>query len=73
MGVTGVAIGTVAARFVEFAVCAWFVLSNPDIPFSLSDIGKSDPQLRKSFLSVITSCEIAVKCDIYTMLFVFFN
>ena len=52
LGVTGVAIGTVTARFVELLVCGYLFLSNPDIPFRLSDITRSDPELRTAFFKV---------------------
>ena len=52
LGVTGVAIGTVTARLVELLVCGYLFLSNPDIPFRLSDITRSDPELRAAFFKV---------------------
>ncbi|MBQ4253321.1 MAG: MATE family efflux transporter [Erysipelotrichaceae bacterium] len=52
LGVRGIAIGTVCARITEFAICLFFFLSNRNIPFTLSDIRKSDPRLRNSLLKV---------------------
>ncbi|MBR2676639.1 MAG: MATE family efflux transporter [Solobacterium sp.] len=54
MGVTGVAIGTVVARFVEFAVCASFFLKDPDIPFVITDLKKSDPELHHALIKIST-------------------
>lgn len=52
MGVTGVAIGTLIARYVEFFVCSWFFLKDPDIPFRLSDLKKTDPAISKDLLKI---------------------
>ena len=52
LGVTGVAIGTIAARFVELLVCGYIFFSNPDIPFRPEDIRKSDPELRTAFFRI---------------------
>ncbi len=52
LGVTGVAAGTVIARFVEFGVCTYFFLRDPNIPFTVSDIRRSDPVLHRALLKV---------------------
>ena len=54
MGVTGVAIGTVVARFVEFAVCSAFFLKDRNIPFGIQDLKKSDPELHQALIKVST-------------------
>lgn len=52
MGVTGVAIGTLIARYVEFAVCSYFFLKDPDIPFRISDLKKTDPGISRELLKI---------------------
>lgn len=52
LGVTGVAIGTIAARYVEFLVCSAFFLRDPDIPFGLPDLRKRDPELGGALMKI---------------------
>ena len=52
MGITGVAIGTIIARFVEFLFCGTFFLKEPSIPFMLKDLKRSNKKLRNSLIKV---------------------
>ena len=52
LGITGVAIGTVIARFIEFLFCGTFFLKEPSIPFMLKDLRRSDRKLRNSLIRV---------------------
>ena len=52
MGLDGVALGTIIARYVELIVCGAFFLKDENVPFTFKDIKRSDPSLRKDFLKV---------------------
>lgn len=52
MGIRGVAIGTVVARFIELLFCGTFFLKEPGIPFMLKDLKRSDRKLRNSLIKV---------------------
>lgn len=52
LGIRGVAIGTVIARFIEFLFCSIFFLKEPSIPFMWKDLKRSDPKLRKALIKV---------------------
>lgn len=52
LGVTGIAIGTIVARYVEFFAAAFLFLRKKEIPFSAEDLRRSDPELRTSLIKV---------------------
>ena len=52
LGIRGVAIGTVIARFIEFLFCGIFFLKEPSIPFMWKDLKRSDPKLRSALIKV---------------------
>lgn len=52
LGVDGVAYGTIAARYVEFAVCLTCFIANKHIPFRISDIGRVSPNIRRALLKI---------------------
>lgn len=54
MGIKGVAIGTIIARFVEFIICVTFFLRQPEIPFVLKDLKLKDDELRNKLIKVST-------------------
>ena len=52
MGLTGVAIGTNAARLAELVICALLFFTRSGIPFTAGNLLKTDPTIRASFLKV---------------------
>ncbi|MBR0385705.1 MAG: hypothetical protein IJI05_04070 [Erysipelotrichaceae bacterium] len=52
LGIDGVAIGTIAARYVEFAVCLTYFVLSAKIPFRLSDIGRASSSIRKALFMI---------------------
>lgn len=54
LGIKGVAIGTVIARFVELIFCGTFFLKEPTVPFMFKDLKKSDKNIRNSLIRIST-------------------
>lgn len=52
LGILGVAIGTIVARFVELTICSLFFFREPDIPVMFKDLRKSDNNIRRSLIKV---------------------
>lgn len=52
MGIDGVAVGTIVARYIELFICALFFFNHVEIPFSISDLKKYDNKLRKALFNV---------------------
>ena len=52
MGIDGVAVGTIVARYIELFICALFFFNHVEIPFSIGDLKKYDNKLRKALFDV---------------------
>ena len=52
MGIDGVAVGTIVARYIELFICALFFFNHVEIPFSIGDLRKYDNKLRKALFDV---------------------
>ena len=52
MGIDGVAIGTIIARYIELLICALFFFNHVEIPFTIKDLKKSDDKIRKAYFDV---------------------
>ena len=52
MGIDGVAIGTVVARYIELFICALFFFNHVEIPFTIGDLKRFDNRLRKALFNV---------------------
>ena len=52
MGIDGVAVGTIVARYIELFICAIFFFNHVEIPFSIGDLKKYDNKLRKALFDV---------------------
>lgn len=52
MGIDGVAVGTIVARYIELFICAIFFFNHVEIPFSIGDLKKYDNKLRKALFNV---------------------
>lgn len=52
MGVDGIALGTIIARYAEFLICAAYFIRSESIPFTLTDIRKTERKIRRALYKV---------------------